>query len=545
MHVSKTFPPNARPRLLLDLFSQIKSNLAFVWMPTSKIKSGRVADLLFVALLLSLAFTIAYPRWRAGIDWRDEGLLAYGAVRVMNGEIPHRDFVSLQPPLSYYISAVVFKAFGTSLLSLRVFGLAIFVLMPLLIYAIARRFAGPILSFAAAAPACLFCLPYVGFVPFAVWQGITASFAAALLFIQAILSKRPWLALPAGLFTAASLFLRHDQAVYTAVAIFVLVIVLILAHDHSVSRDTLQRALLFWLVGIAILCIPLIIIWWRIGALPEMFRQLIIFPFATYRKTSSLPFPHLLAQRSFLDTATALLFYIPPLIQTIAALYVVRSIVRRRFHFREAVLTFLVVWSALFYLQVMVRSDLTHLLITLPPFFLLAAFGWSIVRERIARKRTIDVALSVSLAIAVAAFLWILRPVLLPDISHATEQLNLPRGGVRVPQAAVIANLFENVQAAVPPSRSILALPYQPMFYFLSERRNPTRWNYLWPGDQTTRDYENLIEQAERDPPAVVLLSQQDAVEKFAPIIAEYIRQHYLQTDQVGDVLIYTRLTSN
>ena len=83
------------------------------------------------------------------------------------------------------------------------------------------------------------------------------------------------------------------------------------------------------------------------------------------------------------------------------------------------------------------------------------------------------------------------------------------------------------------------------MFYFLSERRNPTRWNYLWPGDQTTRDYENLIEQAERDPPAVVLLSQQDAVEKFAPIITEYIRQHYLQTDQVGDVVIYTRLNSN
>src|ERR1700719_2377232 len=185
-------------------------------MLTSKIKSARLVDLLFLALLLSFAVVVAWPRWRAWIDWRDEGLLAYGAVRVMNGEVPHRDFVSLQPPLSYYTSAVVFKTFGTSLLSLRVFGLAIFVLMPLLIYAIARRFIDPILSFAAAAPACLLCLPYVGFVPFAVWQGITASFAAALLFIQAVLLKRPWLALPAGLFTAASLFLRHDQAVYMA-----------------------------------------------------------------------------------------------------------------------------------------------------------------------------------------------------------------------------------------------------------------------------------------------------------------------------------------
>ena len=360
MHVSKTFPPNARLRLLLDLFSRIKSNLAFVWMPTSKIKSGRVADLLCVALLLSLAFTIAYPRWRAGIDWRDEGLLAYGTVRVMNGEIPHRDFVSLQPPLSYYTSAVVFKAFGTSLLSLRVFGLAIFLLAAA--SNLRRRpqvyRPNPLLR------CCCACVPALvspmcGFVPFAVWQGITASFAAVLLFIQAVLSNDHGSPLPAGLFTAASLFLRHDQAVYTAVAIFVLVIASDSCTRSFCFADTLQRALLFWLIGIAIVCIPLVIIWWRIGALPEMFRQLIIFPFATYRKTSSLPFPHLFAQRSFLDTATALLFYIPPLVQTIAALYVMRSIVRRRFHFREAVLSFLLVWSALFYLQVIgsIRPD--------------------------------------------------------------------------------------------------------------------------------------------------------------------------------------------
>jgi hypothetical protein len=30
---------------------------------------------------------MACPRWRAGIDWRDEGLLAYGAVRVMHGDV--------------------------------------------------------------------------------------------------------------------------------------------------------------------------------------------------------------------------------------------------------------------------------------------------------------------------------------------------------------------------------------------------------------------------------------------------------------------------
>src|ERR1700675_3139122 len=98
-----------------------------------EIKSARLFDFICVALLLAFALAIAYPRWRAGIDWRDEGLLAYGSERVMLGEVPHRDFVSLQPPLSFYAVAALFKIGGTSLFTLRLLGLSIFLLLPLLI----------------------------------------------------------------------------------------------------------------------------------------------------------------------------------------------------------------------------------------------------------------------------------------------------------------------------------------------------------------------------------------------------------------------------
>jgi 4-amino-4-deoxy-L-arabinose transferase-like glycosyltransferase len=475
------------------------------------------------------------------MDWRDEGLLAYGAVRVMEGQIPNRDFVSVQPPLSYYTSAAVFKLFGTSLLSLRVFGLSIFLLLPLLVYGVGRNFMGPVLCLAAAAPACVLGIPYMGFVPFAIWQGIAASFAAVLLFVPATLSKRQWLAVPAGSLTAISLFLRQDQAVYTAMAIVVLVIALGFARDECIPRKNLRAALLLWLAGAMMIVIPLMLIWWETGALPEMFRQLVVFPFATYRKTSSLPFPRLFVERSFLDTATALLFYIPLLVQAAALIYVAQAIVRRRFRFREAVLTFFAIWSALFYLQVSVRSDLTHLLVTLPPFFLLVAFGWSIVCISMVHHLRVRILTSAMLALVIASFLWVLRSVALPDMSGQTEELDLPRGGVRVARAAMIANFLRSVQAAVPPDRSILALPYQPMFYFLCERRNPTRWNYLWPGDQTAQDHQRLIEEAERDPPALVLLSQQPEVAVYAPAIVEFVQSHYIHTDDVGDIAIYVR----
>ena len=175
---------------------------------------------------------------------------------------------------------------------------------------------------------------------------------------------------------------------------------------------------------------------------------------------------------------------------------------------------------------------------TLPPFFLLTAFAWSIVRKLIA-NRTVDTLLSSVLTIVIASYLWMIRSLALPDMSHETELLNLPRGGVRIANAPMIANFFQTLQAAVPHDRSILVLPYQPMFYFLAERRNPTRWNYLWPGDQTEQDYRTLIAEAERDRPAVVLLSEQNEVASFAPTIMDYVRGHYDQTGSVGDINIY------
>lgn len=503
---------------------------------------ARLIELICPAILLLIAIAIAYPRWRAGIDWRDEGLLAFGTERVMHGEIPHRDFVSLQPPLSFYTAALAFKIGGTSLETLRVFGLTIFFLLPVLIYGLARNFFGPILSFATAAPACVLGLPSVYFVPLAAWQGITMSVAGALLLIVALRLQRPWLGMAAGTLASLAILLRHDQGLYTSAALFVLLVILHFTPDTSFPKINIRRFCYFWLGGIALILAPAIFIWWKIGALPAMFQQLVVFPFATYRKTSALPFPKISAGKTISESAIILLYYLPLLLPAIAALYLGHSILRRRFREREVMLSFLLVWSALFYLQVMVRSDQTHLLMTLPPFFLLSAFCYSILQRAISKYRGLGVLSSILLSIGAISFLWILRPMALPDVTHSTDKLSLSRGGILITQSKVVTQFVRHIQELVPPSKSILALPYQPMFYFLCERRNPTHWNYLWPGDQTANDHERFIEQAERDAPAVVLLSEQNQFAASAPTIMEYLRTHYLFTDQLGDIAIYERL---
>ncbi len=76
----------------------------------------------------------------------DEGSLAQMAERVLNGELPHRDFDDIYTGGLSFFYAAVFKTLGVSLLSIRTaFYLFILALVPVL-YGIAIRFAPPLIA---------------------------------------------------------------------------------------------------------------------------------------------------------------------------------------------------------------------------------------------------------------------------------------------------------------------------------------------------------------------------------------------------------------
>jgi hypothetical protein len=498
----------------------------------------RITNLFCVIALIAIALAIGLPRYRVGLDWADEGFLAYGTVRVMEGQIPNRDFVSLQPPLSFYVAAGVFKMFGTSLVSLRILGLSLYVLIPLLIFAISRHFMNAAFSAGAALPAIILGIPYFLFGPLAVWQGITVTLAAIFVLLQAVTKQRAWLALPAGVLTSLSILLRHDQGVCCVLSIIALLIAIRCAKEKSISPGTLGRIFVLWMAGAATIAMACTVFWWRRNALPEMFRQLVVFPLTVYGKTSSVAFPHFDPQLSFAQNATVLLFFGPPVIEILASILIIRQIFRRKFGRRESFGAFLIAWSAFFYIQVLTRSDMNHILVTLPPVFILLAYGASILFAQFHAK-TAKTFLVVIFGGAEFCFLWLVSPIALPDLSRCDEELDLPRGGVRSEDGHYTANVIRDLQQRVPPERSILCLPYLPMFYFLSERRNPTRWNYIWPGDQTTEDYHTLIRQAQADPPAAIFINNENNMVGVAPVILDYVHREYTSAGEIGSIRMY------
>lgn len=59
---------------------------------------NRFESVLGAFFLLVFGLAIAVPRYLHEPIFGDEGFLASGADRVLLGELPNRDFVSLQPP---------------------------------------------------------------------------------------------------------------------------------------------------------------------------------------------------------------------------------------------------------------------------------------------------------------------------------------------------------------------------------------------------------------------------------------------------------------
>jgi len=506
-------------------------------------KSLFTADAAAVLLLLSASVIIAWPRWQSGIDWEDEGLLAYGAIRVTDGQLPNRDFFSLQPPLPFYVAAVMFKMFGTSLGSLRILGLAIYLAIPLLLYGIARHVVKPLPALAAAVPAIVLGMPYFYFVPLAVWQGIAASLAAAFLFLEATLRGRQLLAVAAGILTAASILCRHDQGLYLSISLVVLISALRRAKQTGVTNAHVAAVLLRWVIGLMIVLLPAAIYWCAKGALPEMFRQLVYFPVVVYGKTSSLPFHHFNSRLPLSRNAVVALYYLPLIAFATAMVLIVRRVAFKQFFFCEAMLTFFLIWAVLFYFQVLTRSDIFHLLMTLPPFFLLAALLWDRIVAEFERNYSQTAAPKIVAPSVAAAglvwFLYVVAPVALPDMRAAKDVLHLARGNVRVANAEQIAQEVETVQKHVPANRSILCLPYHPVLYFLCERHNPTHWNYLWPGDQTPEDHQTLISEARRDPPAAILIINEPKMASYAADILDYVHQEFEPGGMSGDMQLY------
>jgi hypothetical protein len=136
----------------------------------------------------------------------DEGALAQSAQRILQGELPHRDFTEIYTGGLSYLNALAFRFWGVRLFSLRLMLYGFFLLwLPVLFYAY-RQFAGPCLAAGFTLLAVAWSVPnYTGAVPS--WYNLFFSTASVVALFQYQRSdRRHWLVLAGGLAGMSCLF---------------------------------------------------------------------------------------------------------------------------------------------------------------------------------------------------------------------------------------------------------------------------------------------------------------------------------------------------
>jgi len=173
-----------------------------------------------MVLVAVLVMAALYVGARVGSGWvpADDGTLSQSALRVLQGQLPHRDFGEIYTGGLSFIHALAFRAFGVNLMSLRICVFLFFLAWLPAVYYVALRFISPIGAGAITLLAVAWSYPnYPAAMPS--WYNLFfATFGAAALLRYLDVRTRRWLVV-AGMCGGVSILIKVIGAYYIAGAL--------------------------------------------------------------------------------------------------------------------------------------------------------------------------------------------------------------------------------------------------------------------------------------------------------------------------------------
>lgn len=185
-------------------------------------------------VLLVVAISAAYAGWHLFRGWipHDDGSLAQATERLLNGELPHRDFDDIYTGGLSYLNALAFLLFGESFASMRIPLFAVFLAWVPTVYYIATRFVGRYAAAAVALLAVVWSLPNYS-APMPSWYNLFfATFGLAALCRHIEDGDRRWIFV-AGIVGGLSILMKVVGLYYVAGVLLFLVF-----RAHAVARAT-------------------------------------------------------------------------------------------------------------------------------------------------------------------------------------------------------------------------------------------------------------------------------------------------------------------
>lgn len=543
---------------------------------------GRAVEWIGTAILAGAALRYWLWYFNRSTNLLDEGSTAAQALRVVHGELIYRDFFTVVTPGSYYTIAWLFRLFGESLILLRWTALVTGMLVLIVTFVVARR----MMAWPFAAAAALMTTVWGWFLVTPNYYSLQAAFlalAALACYARAVdVSGRraAWLVLVAGVMTGCAAMVKQNVGAYAAVALLTLIWASRLFDSGWHARARLRTSAVF-AAGIASIVLPVVLFLIIAGAGPYLYESWIYYPLVNYPERFSLqlpPFQPVLAEHGVISLADAvaaivtqrvpepavfelwvkLVVFLPALVLPLAVIGVGVHAYRWHAHNDASaardghVLLAITLAGGLLLLQSWPRADVAHILFGLQPTFILFAYllqvGWRVL-SRLPGPRPIVQALALVISLApMVLMLW--NGYRRTDWEYANYVAHLrsarAAGIATVPiEAHRIDHVTRYITEHTSPDQKIFVVPWAAGFYFLADRGNATRTDFMLFEDPEA--YPCLLRRLEEQAPKYVVYGYTWDVDgkrfrDYAAPVDRYIRSRYAIENGVDGYEIWRRL---
>ncbi len=541
-------------------------------MNRGAISRGRVVEFVGTAIVLTAALRYWLWYFNRSVNLLDEGSTAAQALRIVNGELIYRDFFTVVTPGSYYTVAWLFQMFGESLMVLRWTALATGLLLLLTTFLVARR----VMAWPLASAAALMTTVWG-------WFLVTPNYyslQAALFAMMALACYLRRSLLIAGVLVGLTVVVKQNVGAYAAVALLVSIWAS-RAFESSWDIRVRLRSSARFVAGLAIVVVPVVALLVAAGAGPYLYESWVYYPLAKYPQRFAVPFPEfypVLAEHgvtTFVDAIGAVLtrrvpepavfdiwtkfvVFLPVAVYPLALIAVGFHAYRWRREGDKAaahegkMVTAIIATGALLLLQSWPRADVAHILFGLQPTFILFAYllhcGWRVLSRLPGPAVPIRAVAMVVSLVPIALLLW--NGYRRTDWEYANYVAHLrTERAAGVTAVPIDANRIDSVTRYIAehtaPDEPIFVVPWAAGFYFLADRANPTRTDFMLFEDPEA--YPCLLSRLEQHPPKYVIYGYTWDVDgkrfrDYAAPIDGYIRSRYAIESSVDGYEIWRRI---
>lgn len=222
----------------------------------------------------------------------DDGIILTAAMRVLAGEIPHRDFYSNYGPGQPFAVAAVFAVFGVNLLAARVYGAAMIALCVGLGYLLLAGRVRVVVALFVSGIAAAWLIAG-GYLMYPIYPCLALSLVSAMLLMRPAAIAERWPVLLAGGCAGIAALFRYDTGFVLLLA-QVAFIVLALPPQQSLAAHIRSAVLPCFLAGIgsAITFSPFATSFLMVSPISAFTRDIVALA-SIYTEMRGLPFPSL------------------------------------------------------------------------------------------------------------------------------------------------------------------------------------------------------------------------------------------------------------